>query len=260
MSQPEILALEAEDSPSFMPGIMPAFAESEPMAELSAESKYVVEDGILLDPETGEFVGFVAPDGGQITDPNAAPAVDEGFVKWVLRKMLARKSKIKAAEIDKAAAEEANRAIYEAMLDKMARDPEFIANTEIMGCCDKIVETESRALDFFSRRFESMLLHFAKTELGDKKARTWSCSVGSLSVKKKGGKVIVEDHDKLLRWCEINCPDAVKVEKSVLVSKLPEGTKPLADIPAEEGDAPIEGNGLAISSVTEELTITPGAK
>jgi len=259
MSQPEILALEAESADAIVmqaPDPFDTGATGDPFSE----SKYIVEDGILLDPETGEIVGFVAPDGGEITDPNAAPAVDEGFVKWVLRKMLARKSKISGAELDKAAAEEANRAIYEAMLEKMTRDPEFIANTEIMACADKIIAGESRVLDFFTKRFTSMLMEFAKTELGDKKVRTWSSTVGSLALRKKGGKVIVTDADKLLRWAKANHPDAVKVEESVLVSKLPKDVKPLADMPAEDGDEPIEGNGLAISEVIEELVITPGAK
>lgn len=47
---------------------------------------------------------------------------------------------------------------------------------------------------------------------------------GRIETRKGRDKVTVTDEAALLAWCESEAPDAVKVVKSVLVSKLPEHT------------------------------------
>ena len=216
-------------------------------------------DGVLYDTETGELVGYVAPDGGQILDSAVAPVIDESFANWILRKMLARKARIQSAKIAKTEAEDRNRAIFDALLDKMSKTPEFLADTEIIACCDKIVEREGREYDFFERRFAPELARFAQSVLTGSK-RTWASPFGSLSLRKTGEKLKVADEKKFIAWAKVNCPDAVKTVESALISKLPKTTVVIADIAADGDDLAIDGNGLEIVPESDELTITPGAK
>lgn len=52
------------------------------------------------------------------------------------------------------------------------------------------------------------------------KTKTWSFPTGTISTKAARAKAEIRDEAALLKWCEANVPDAVKVEKKVLVSVL----------------------------------------
>lgn len=54
--------------------------------------------------------------------------------------------------------------------------------------------------------------------------KTFRYPSGTVETKAGRDRVTVTDEEKLLAWCRVNCPDAVKVETSILVSKLPEHT------------------------------------
>ena len=253
-------------SPSFMPGVMPAFVEAEPeaIAEpvsiIADEPRIIESDGLLLDADTGEVVGYVAQDGGQITDPEAKPTVDEGLVNWILRKMLGRKAKIQSAQIAMKDAGDSQEALIESYMRDCMQNPTYIANLQIIANCESIVARESKQLNGFEKWFAEPLARFATEALKGARTRTWFCPFGSLALKAKPSKLVIVDEKAFIAWAEVNCPDAVKVVKSALISKLPKTTAPIADIPADGDDAPIFGNGLKMTEATDELTITPGAK
>ena len=57
---------------------------------------------------------------------------------------------------------------------------------------------------------------------GTLKAKTWTCPFGTVGFRTIAPKVAVEAEDVALEWAKRNCPAAIKLKESILVSQLPE--------------------------------------
>ena len=60
---------------------------------------------------------------------------------------------------------------------------------------------------------------------GSLKAKTWTCPYGTVAFRTILPKVAVETEDLALAWARKNCPAAIKLKESILVSQLPEPIK-----------------------------------
>jgi hypothetical protein len=60
---------------------------------------------------------------------------------------------------------------------------------------------------------------------GSLKGKTWTCPYGSIGFRTVAPRVAVEAEDTALAWARKNCPAAIKIKESILVSQLPDPIK-----------------------------------
>ncbi len=60
---------------------------------------------------------------------------------------------------------------------------------------------------------------------GTLKGKTWTCPYGTVGFRTIAPKVAVEAEETALEWARKNCPAAIKIKESILVSQLPEPIK-----------------------------------
>lgn len=150
----------------------------------------IEQDGFLIDPETGEIVGVVTPKAEfQIDSSEAA--------EWVLEKW-------QGLEADLAAIDAREKAIL-----------------ENMGAMKRNVQQRIKSLEF---RFKDELAHYASQNL-PKGKKTWSCPYGQVSFRTTGPKLGVANNELAIGWAKFECPAAVKVTESFLVSMVPDEQK-----------------------------------
>ena len=208
---------------------------------------YIVQDDLLVDPETGESLGYVAPDGGHIFASAVTPStpkVEEGFVNWVLRKMLTRTARKTSATAIRAAAMQEHGLVMSEYLMKASLDERAIEHALVIANCEKIIAKAEKELAFFELVFSPMLKIFAQAELIGQTGRTWASAFGSISLTKIGGGLAVTDKVKFIAWAEKSAPDAVK--KEPLISKVPKGTVASAE------------NGLSVVAIDDKVTLSFG--
>lgn len=147
-------------------------------------------DGVVytIDEETGEMTAEVP----------AFAVKDAESAEWVLER-------VQTLEAQDAAL----RARQEAILANIATERSRI-------------DARKKGLLF---RFEGQLAEFARENL-PKGKKSWVCPYGTLGFRTTRGSTKVLDKDLAVEWAQANAPDAVKVETSVLVSKLPETDLP----------------------------------
>ena len=194
---------------------MPALQTFQPIIE--------ARDGLLIDIETGEIVGVVAPDGGELLDKPEQPAgfaIDsEEKANWVLGKILKRDAAIAAAGLTLSEVQEQ---IKEKELDALAVlecTPEMIELRAIEANCQRIQHRATNERDGLVARFAYELKLFAQKALAGQKARTLGLAFGSLSLRKTGGNIAIVDDAKFCSWAMNERRfDLIKV--SPLVSKI----------------------------------------
>ena len=153
-------------------------------------------DGELWDDETGEYAGPVS---GWITG-NESP---EDLALLVMRKRMDIEAAI---------------------------DAETAKMHTILANCTAIIGKQSRRLDWLQRQYDAQLQDYAMSQLprkadGSLKAKTWTCPYGTVAFRTLLPKVAVVDDDVALAWARKNCPAAIKIKESILVSQLPEPIK-----------------------------------
>ena len=146
---------------------------------------------------------------------------DESSANWVLRKL---------AECD----------AEESAIKQMA-DEEI---ERIKKRAEKLLSPIQRKRQFFEAVFTPQLEEFAKSRVTDTK-RSVNLLHGKVGFRRGQEKLVIDDEEKAIIWAESECPDAVKVVKSLLLTpakaqllkQCPE-TKALAGImhiePAED--------------------------
>ncbi len=206
-------------------------------------------DGLLIDIETGEICGVVAPDGGHLTDSPDKPAAfiidDEGKANWVLCKMLKRDAAIHSATIAGADAEaEINARISEA-LERLENTPEMIELRAIENNCKRIVARNQREREGLRIRFESQLKEWARAYLGSSKVRTVGLPFGTISLRKTGGNLKVDSEANFVEYAKRHGKfDWLKI--TPLISKVPKDITNLAEV------------GLVMVPVDDDITINTG--
>jgi hypothetical protein len=153
-------------------------------------------DNELWDDETGEYAG---PASGWITG-NETP---EDLALLVMRKRMDIEAAI---------------------------DAETAKMHAILANCTAIIGKQSRRLDWLQRQYDAQLQDFAMSQLprkadGTLKVKTWTCPYGTVAFRTLLPKVAVESEDVALAWVRKNCPAAIKIKESILVSQLPEPIK-----------------------------------
>jgi hypothetical protein len=153
-------------------------------------------DGELWNTETGEYAG---PASGWITGEESP----EDLALLVMRKRMDIEASI---------------------------DAETAKMHVILANCTAIIGKQSRRLDWLQRQYDAQLQDYAMSQLprkadGSLKVKTWTCPFGTVAFRTLLPKVAVEDDDVALAWARKNCPAAIKIKESILVSQLPEPIK-----------------------------------
>jgi hypothetical protein len=153
-------------------------------------------DGELWDEETGEYAG---PASGWIKG-NESP---EDLALLVMRKRMDIEAAI---------------------------DAETKKMHAIMQNCQNMIGKHSARLDWLQTQYDAQLQEYAMSQLprkadGTLKGKTWTCPFGSIGFRTVAPRVAVESEDVALAWARKNCPAAIKIKESILVSQLPEPIK-----------------------------------
>jgi hypothetical protein len=161
----------------------------------------IEEDGFVFDAETGEILA--APDDAPASVRERFAIVDQSSAEWVLNKML-------QAEADYAA---------------IGHHPDVIRAHAIIDHAEAMKRERMRRIEGLHRRFDAELGEFARTQLAGKKTKTWKTVLGSVALKIKKGGLKVADKALALAWAEEFNADAIKVEKSFLISAIGDAQK-----------------------------------
>jgi hypothetical protein len=152
--------------------------------------------GEMWDEETGEYAG---PASGWITG-NESP---EDLALLVMRKRMDIEAAI---------------------------DAETAKMNAIVKNCTAIIGKQVARLDWLQKQYDAQLQDYAMSQLprkadGTLKAKTWTCPYGTVAFRTLAPKIAVESEDAALVWARKNCPSAIKLKESILVSQLPEPIK-----------------------------------
>jgi hypothetical protein len=181
--------------------------------QLEQEESKVVQDGYVIGIESGEVYG--------LAEQTKEFAVNsEAAAEWVLEKLSEAEGRVVGLKSELAGIQE--------------------------RFASRIKEQERRA-EWLRARFGSELEEFAKSQL-DGKSKTWKGAFGSIGFRSTAARVTVADQDRAVAWASVDCPDAIKETRSVLVSNIPDSVKALM---IEKG-AP---DGFDIVPAGESVTI-----
>lgn len=152
-----------------------------------------VIDGELWDEETGEYAG---PASGWISGDETP----EDLALLVMRKRMDIEASIEAEK---------------AKLDT-------ITNNIV-----KMIARHTARLEWLEHQYNAQLADYAMSQLprkadGTLRSKTWTCPYGTVGFRTIAPKVAVEAEDVALEWAKKNCPAAIKLKESILVSQLPE--------------------------------------
>ena len=155
-----------------------------------------VIDGELWDEETGEYAG---PASGWIKG-NESP---EDLALLVMRKRMDIEASIQGEK------------------DKL---------NAITNNVSKMLGKHVARLEWLEAQYNAQLQEYAMSQLprkadGTLKGKTWTCPYGTVGFRTIAPKVAVEAEDTALAWARKNCPAAIKIKESILVSQLPEPIK-----------------------------------
>ena len=181
-----------------------------------------VIDGELWDEETGEYAG---PASGWIRGDESP----EDLALLVMRKRMDIEASIQAEK------------------DKL----DTITNNIV-----KMIGKHTARLEWLEAQYNSQLAEYAMSQLprkadGTLKGKTWTCPYGTVGFRTIATRVAVETEDVALEWARKNCPAAIKLKESILVSQLPEPIKAaMLEHPADAKKA-----GFVVHEETQAVTI-----
>ena len=153
-------------------------------------------DGEMWDEETGEYAGPVS---GWIKG-NESP---EDLALLVMRKRMDVEASIMAEK---------------AKLDAIVENAR------------KMIAKHTARLEWLESQYNAQLQDYAMSQLprkadGTLKGKTWTCPFGTVGFRTVAPRVAVDTEDVALAWARKNCPAAIKIKESILVSQLPEPMK-----------------------------------
>lgn len=94
----------------------------------------------------------------------------------------------------------------------------------------KMIGKHVARLEWLEAQYNAQLQDYAMSQLprkadGTLKGKTWTCPYGTVGFRTVAPRVAVEAEDVALAWARKNCPAAIKLKESILVSQLPEPIK-----------------------------------
>ena len=181
-----------------------------------------VIDGELWDDETGEYAG---PASGWIRGDESP----EDLALLVMRKRMD---------------------IEASILAEKAKMDAIVENFR------KMIGKHQARLEWLEMHYGKELEAYAMSQLprkadGTLKGKTWTCPFGTVGFRTIAPKVAVEAEDVALEWARKNCPSAIKLKESILVSQLPEPIKAaMLEHPSDAKKA-----GFVVHEETQAVTI-----
>lgn len=157
---------------------------------------FEIIDGELWDEQTGEYAG---PASGWIKG-NESP---EDLALLVMRKRMDVEASIMA-----------ERAKMDAIVENFR----------------KLIGKHTARLEWLEAQYNAQLQDYAMSQLprkadGTLRSKTWTCPYGTVGFRTVAPRVAVESEDVALAWARKNCPAAIKLKESILVSQLPDPIK-----------------------------------
>lgn len=173
-------------------------ADVVPAEEQEQLPPYVYPNGDVFDQETGEYLGNV----------NIKPEFhvsNIGDASWVMQKMHDAHSELEFHQLK-----------VQSIIEQMGKEERRLKNR----------------IEWLNMRFSGELETFTKDALVDSKAKSIRTPYGDLKYgATKGGTIKVKDLTKALEWAGVYCPEAVKIERTLLMKPLYESTvRPPDDI------------------------------
>lgn len=156
------------------------------------ETDVLILEGFCYSKETGELLYPAEKEGFKVDDQRSA--------EWLGEKLMGLDADIAALELQKQA---------------------------VCQNVDRMIADKKRHRDGMTFRYGAQLEAYAKANL-PKGKRTWTCPFVSVAFRtvKAGFKSIVDmKSQNAIDWAETNCPQAIKTERSVLVSLIPDEVK-----------------------------------
>jgi hypothetical protein len=95
---------------------------------------------------------------------------------------------------------------------------------QILENLDTMISRHSKKRDYLMSRYGSQVRDVALRNL-PRDRKTLDNAYGSVTFRKTQPKIVVRDVEKAVDNLSVICPDAVKIEKSILVSKLSDDMK-----------------------------------
>jgi len=173
----------------------------------------ITDDGLILDPATGEVICADLPEGIEppAQSEGARTGATLGFVEWVLSKIHARHA-IRAAR-----ARQANelRAQLQSWLEDAVKqfnnEPEVIAINARIASLDSQAARASRGAEFLESAYLGALGDFARSMLAGQKVRTWQSpsGYGAIALTKQQPGLEITDAQAALAFAKEHAPFAV---------------------------------------------------
>ena len=145
------------------------------------------DDGYIIDDQTGEIIGTERDQQDLPFQPKT-----QADMEWLMGKLNEHDAEI---------------AKLEAQRDAI--------NKQI----DKMEHYHQNAGKFLHFRYGQALIEYARHNL-PKGKKTWHCVFGNVAFRSTRGSVEILNPDGAILWAEKECPQAVKVTKSILKSEL----------------------------------------
>jgi hypothetical protein len=95
---------------------------------------------------------------------------------------------------------------------------------QILENLDTMITRHTNKRDYLMSRYGSQLRDVALRNL-PRDRKTYETPFGSVTFRKTQAKIVVTDTERAIDNISVICPEAVKTERSILLSKLPEDIK-----------------------------------
>lgn len=159
---------------------------------------YTGDEHVLVDGDTGEVCGIPGA-------PGEADDIEE-ILRWLGPRRTREEARIVGLKAER-----------DALL------------TKINDHYGPLIKQRESTLQWIENRYGSILRDYTREVLAGGKARSFRHQGSLLTLGFRASAerftVVKERLGNAIRWCKLHCPDAVKVEESILVSKIDDRLK-----------------------------------
>jgi hypothetical protein len=223
------------------------------------ERSTITDDGLILDADTGEVLGFAPVEPTAPANPIQTGIKTAADLDWVMEKLLAIQSQ----------------------LESIDHRPEVLAAAAVLANAEAMKKPYRHRYDWYLSVFEAGIGDFARANL-PKKSKTLKTLFGSISFRSSKAKLELRDKDRAARWLAERFPVAVRVtarlgavskdEREFIASMVADYPEAVSvevlrtEIPADvmtlaAANESFEAeSGIAYVPERESMTVTPGAK
>ncbi|MCW5936765.1 MAG: host-nuclease inhibitor Gam family protein [Fimbriimonadaceae bacterium] len=169
----------------------------------------LTDDGLWIDPETGEVVG----------EADGTPAeLDEQGVEAALRRILRVRTRLRTAAVAREGAAAQCDDILQRAMDEARQSPEYLEAAALAAQAQRVAEKAAKANDWLTAAYLPMVAADARQRLKGK-ARSFDYLTGRVSFRTQPERWLVTDEPAACEWLEKN-GQAQAVKKAVAKSEL----------------------------------------